>query len=202
MKQKNICKIIDGEVCYNESTYARMYGKTRMDVFKAVKSGNLRSIKQKGKVWVTGSPLPGWTKVLDIEPPKPRKQKTEPPDILSASPVPVVKPRRPRRPPDLNAEKARKMAADAKLSELKLEKQRNELAASYCNMVYDCFVRAFSPFKLKLIELGLKKEQTRELQKLVETALSDMRLFLDKELSDLDTAPEEDEPEDDAETEA
>lgn len=195
MKQKNVCKIIDGEVWYNESTYARMYGRDRQDVFKAVKNGSLRSIRHRGKVYVTGSPLAGWVKVMDVEPPKPRKSVvkkdlTTQPDILSA---PVPKPRKPRRPPDLNAEKARKMAADAKLSELKLEKQRGDLASSYCNMIFDCFVRAFSPFKLRLIELKLTKEQTKQLEKLVDTALADMRLFIDKELE----SNGEDEPQDD-----
>ena len=195
MKQKNVSKIIDGEVWYNESTYARMYGRDRQDVFKAVKNGSLRSIRHRGKVYVTGSPLAGWVKVMDVEPPKPRKSVvkkdlTTQPDILSA---PVPKPRKHRRPPDLNAEKARKMAADAKLSELKLEKQRGDLASSYCNMIFDCFVRAFSPFKLRLIELKLTKEQTKQLEKLVDTALADMRLFIDKELE----SNGEDEPQDD-----
>ena len=196
MKQKNVCKTIDGEVCYSESTYARMYGKTRMDVFKAVKNGTLRSVRHRGKTWVTGSPLPGWEKVMDVEPPKRGKQKTEPPDILSA-PVPLPKPKRPRRPPDLNAEKARKMAADAKLSELKLEKQKGDLASTYCNTILDCFIRAFSPFKLRLVELNLTKDQTRQLQKMVDTALSDMRLFIQKELEPPEE--EEDEPEEDTE---
>lgn len=204
MKQKNVCKIIDGEVWYNESTYARMYGRDRQDVFKAVKNGSLRSIRHRGKVYVTGSPLAGWVKVMDVEPPKPRKSKaptisktaTVQSDILAATPTP--KSRRHRRPPDLNAEKARKMAADAKLSELKLEKQRGDLASSYCNMIFDCFVRAFSPFKLRLIELKLTKEQTKQLEKLVDTALADMRLFIDKELEsngEDETQDEEDEAE-------
>ena len=197
MKQKNVCKIIDGEVWYNESTYARMYGRDRQDVFKAVKNGSLRSVRHRGKVYVTGSPLAGWVKVMDVEPPKPRKSaidKKETTDILA----PIPKPRKHRRPPDLNAEKARKMAADAKLSELKLEKQRGDLASSYCNMIFDCFVRAFSPFKLRLIELKLTKEQTKQLEKLVDTALSDMRLFIDKELENNgedETQDEEDEAE-------
>lgn len=194
MQQKNVCKVIEGEVCYSESTYARMYGKTRMDVFKAVKNGSLRSIRHRGKTWVTGSPLAGWQKVMDVEPPKPRTVKkslqVQTNDILT----PPIKPKRHRRPPDLNAEKARKMAADAKLSELKLEKQKGDLASTYCNMIFDCFVRAFSPLKLQLIELNLKKEQTQTLQKLVETALADMRMFIEKELQ---PPEEDDEPEDD-----
>ena len=91
----------------------------------------------------------------------------------------------------MEATATEKMAADAELSRLKVEKARTELAGYYCGILTDGIIKAFSGFKVRLVELNLSKAQLDALRNDVDIALADLRQYVIKAIEDGEDADDE-----------
>ena len=157
------------------------YGITDSAVWQAARDGKIES-KGSGRRRRVRGRCAGWT-TTDILTPA-EDEPTEP--VKRGRPVSMT--------PDYNTSKAEKMAADAELSRLKVEKARTELAGYYCGILTDGIIKAFSGFKVRLVELNLSKAQLDSLRNDIDIALADLRQYVAKaiENNDEDTNDEAD----------
>lgn len=172
MNQKSIK--INGQKWYTQTGYAEFFeGKTYHNVVQCVRAGTLESRQRGGRVYVSGHPPAGW--VLKDPASYPWEDEieaaeSEPTDATSPEEAPV-KPKPVLRRPDLNLEKARKMAAEAELAELKLAEKRREQSARDCETILSCLQAGFNTEVIPhLHELNLKKPQTDALKRLYANA--------------------------------
>ena len=189
-------RTIDGVKCWTFRTYAAFFvGKSYKDVEQAEKDGRIASKRKGGHRYAFGLPPASWVlKDPAVFPwvDQPAAAPSEPP---AGDPTPAKKsPATPRR-IDLNAEKARKMAAEAELAELKLAKEKSKLYERVAETVLRCIRAGFNkevvPF---LYDLNLKKLQVEHLARCYDKAFDEAeRLYLEG------TEPDDDE---DAEGEA
>ena len=150
---------------------AQHYGITDAAVWQAAHDNRIES-KGSGRRRRVRGKLPTWT-TTDILTPA-EEEPTEP--VKRGRPVSMT--------PDYNTSKAEKMAADAELSRLKVEKARTELAGYYCGILTDGIIKAFSGFKVRLVELNLSKAQLDTLRNDVDIALADLRQYVIKAIED------------------
>lgn len=180
MKQNKHSVKLDGLVWLSPTRYGEFFGKPRQGVYQLLKSGGLRQKKHAGRVYVAGFPPASWSPVAEL-----RDEWNAVTETWLAAPAPAEKtasePRpKARRPPDLNFEKARKMAAEAELAELKLEEKKGEMARNTAELVIEIFRDSFAPVIERLYELDLNKVQLAKLRTMYRSALDDMKLRLEK----------------------
>ena len=202
MNQKKHTVYLDGLAWLSPTRYGELFGKPRQGVYQLLKSGGLRQKKHAGRVYCSGFPPASWSVLPEFR----DEWKTVTESWLSASAASPEKssaPKKPnpRRPPDLNREKARKMAAEAELAELKLEEKKGELAKNTAELVIELFRDSFARVIEHLYELDLNKAQLAKLRSLYRSALDDMKKRLDAlaaSASSASTAPADDDESDDA----
>ena len=172
MNQKSIK--INGQKWYTQTGYAEFFeGKTYHNVVQCVRAGTLESRQRGGRVYVSGHPPAGW--ILKDPNSFPWEDSPDVPAAESETPDATDTTEQPKKPVirrlDLNLEKARKMAAEAELAELKLAEKRREQSARDCETIISCLQ---SGFNLEVVpylhELGLKKPQTDTLKRLYANA--------------------------------
>lgn len=175
MNQKKHIIKHQGKTYHTQTGYASYFvGKTRKDVNQLVRVGSIESYKHPKRGYVVaGHPPAGW--VLKDPASYPWEDEieaaeSEPTDATSPEEAPV-KPKPVSRRPDLNLEKARKMAAEAELAELKLAEKRREQSARDCETILSCLQAGFNTEVIPhLHELNLKKPQTDALKRLYANA--------------------------------
>jgi hypothetical protein len=175
MKQNKHQIKLDGVYWLSPTRYGEFFGKTRQSVDQVIRAGDLRKKKHAGRIYVAGLPPASWS----VKPELLEEWNLVTETWLEAPAPNETKPKS-RRPPDLNFEKARKMAAEAELAELKLEEKKGELARNTAEMVIEIFRDSFVGVIEHLYELDLNKAQLAKLRTLYRGALDDMKRRLEE----------------------
>ena len=178
MNQKKHIIKHQGRTWYTQTAYAGFFvGKGRRDVDQLIRVGSIAFYKhpKRGRV-VAGHPPAGWIlkdpnvypwedeDAAEIE--TPSESETPEKTDAESSEQPPVKPKPVSRRLDLNLEKARKMAAEAELAELKLAEKRREQSARDCETILSCLQAGFNTEVVPYLhELNLKKAETENLKR-------------------------------------
>ena len=165
-------KTIQGENWYTQTEFARLYGTSVQSVHNAVLRGTIKSRKVKGRIFVSGEPLPTWKERVEKHEDVPAVD--EPMDAEPVEAAPVQAPAHPV-PFDYQTAKTAKMVADSEIARIKAERMNDELTAHYCQVLTDKFIACFTPLKVRLTELDLKASQIKALRVIVDDCLDAFR---------------------------